>query len=258
MQKWKISEIWAGFINFFKCFSVAEVSVETLFFETTDTHVLDIIGESPNENKVTCEKFWSIRVDEDNKFTVEEKRILWGGEFVEREVYLLEDYSADKATANLKYAEAVRRMWEKSLAYTDNLPPLYHDRYCAHSYVLLEKRKDGVPVVKWVTMEYVYYEEYTEYHECQKVASADIDAFSLTFEDRDYDAREVQSMAMTPANYFSKIHLTRLHIEADIFYEVYGGERRVWHLDEVYKDFSYLKEEFLHFKENLKKGESEE
>jgi len=257
MQKWDVSEIQAGCYDFFKYDPSWEVTVEQLYFETTDTHVLDIIGESGSKDKVTCEKFWNVKVDEDNIFTVRKSKILRGGEFTEWEAFACEDYAENKDFANLEYANAVRRLMKKSRVYTENLPELYKYRESDHSFVILEKREDGVPVVKWVTAEYIYYEDYCEKQNPE--ASVDIGSFSLTYTDDVYDAYDVHLMANFPENScFAPIHLTKMHIKADISYVLYGDEKKVYHLDEVYEYSNYLTIRLRDFikeieKENLKR-----
>ena len=159
MRKNCISEIRAGLADFFEQHRLVDVSVSKFFLETTDTHIFDIVGESPGKDKVKCEKIWEIKADENNRFTVAETKLFWGGDLTEHEAFFVEEYFLDPVAANVQYAKAVRRMQDEAAEERRTAPPPYDASYSPRSFVILDKRADGVPLVKRISMGCVYYHD---------------------------------------------------------------------------------------------------
>ncbi|MBQ7775166.1 MAG: hypothetical protein IJ379_04510, partial [Lachnospiraceae bacterium] len=239
MQQWNISDLREGFYSIIGDCPKLEMSLNKLILETTDTHVLDLIGESQGKDKVKSGAFWRVDVDEDNTFTLEEVKVLYGGALVEREVFIKEDYFCNKEAGNIAYAKAVRELQDKSNAYNHKKQFKNTDSYNTHSYVLVEKRQDGVPVVKWITFEYVYYADIQKYqeHDSKNICEVPVD-----FEQKPYTSFDVYRMLRHPVMYGSPVHLTKVHVDADIFYISDNGERSAYHLDEIYEDYDWFLE----------------
>lgn len=158
MQELDISKIQAGVFQNVSSYSGIEVAVELLSFETTDSHVFDLIGNSDCAKKARVGLIWEIRWKEDQTFEVKETHLLYSGEIKEQFVFCKEDYEIGSEAYDEEYADIIRVLEVKAREFEKNRK--LKDSYGFHrlSFITYEKREDGKPVVKWITAEHVYFE----------------------------------------------------------------------------------------------------
>lgn len=245
MQQWNISDVRTGFQRIEKMYSKIKISLNKVIVETTDTHVLDVIGESQVKDKVKRGVFWRVSVKDDNTFSLEQVDVFYGGEVEEREVFIKEDYFGNKEMGNIDYAEVVRELQEKSYDYNNKLPFKISNFYNEHSYVMLEKRHDDVPIVKWVIFEYVYFAD------TQKSQKVNLCEIPVDFERKPDYLFDVYEFLRAPVRYGSFVHFTKVHIDADVFCVSYNGERNVYHLNEIYENYDLLIEALFELEKEL-------
>ncbi len=250
MQQWNIAEIREGVYGMMKEFPKLDISINQLSFETTDTHILDLIGESKDKDKVKGGVWACIKAKKDNTFAVGMLKLLYGGGIVEREVFVDDKYMDDEYLRNIAYARAVRQLEKKSHAYNHRKEFQNTSSFNTQSYVIVEMRADGVPVVKWVTFEYVYYADTYQYAE---KTAADICEIPFDLEENNYNSFDLYKLYGHPARYGSPIHFTKARMDADISYKSNDGEKSTYHLQKIYETYDTLLEALHDLEKNLGK-----
>lgn len=243
MQELDISKIQAGVFQNVSSYSGIEVAVELLSFETTDSHVFDLIGNSDCAKKARVGLIWEIRWKEDQTFEVKETHLLYSGEIKEQFVFCKEDYEIGSEAYDEEYADIIRVLEGKAKEFEKNRK--LKDSYGFHrlSFVTYEKREDGKPVVKWITAEHVYFEN-QKYSSQGIRRSKNIGEIVCVPSNNDYETWDIYDMAVGRwRNYEITEHLTSVHVVADVSMTPYGGEKVGYHIDEIYKGYQYFMNE---------------
>ena len=110
------------------------IDVQLLSIHTTDSHVLDIIGDSGATDKVKLGRMWCISVEKDNSFSAIEEQLVYSGEIREEAVFCNEQYDMENAAHNEEYADAIRILKEKSTIIIINLQCVH--KTCPYHCVL--------------------------------------------------------------------------------------------------------------------------
>lgn len=247
MQQWNISEIREGVYGMLREFPKLDITFNQLSFETTDSHVFDLIGESEAKDKVKAVAFGCIKAEKDNTFTVGMTKLLCGGEIVEREVFIEDAYWDDKLLTNIAYAGAIRRLEKKSYDYNHRKEFQNTSPFNTQSYVIVEMRQDGIPVVKWITFEYVYYADTYQYTE---KSTMDICEIPFDLKENNYNSFDLYKLYGHPVTYGSPVHFTKVRVDADISYKSEDGDRITYHMQEIYKEYDMLLETLHDFEKN--------
>lgn len=247
MIQWDFSEIKSGIEAMLSgCFGY-ELTIHKMFFETTKTQVFEVIGESKRKEKVKGGKFWSVRANSDNTFQLLEILIMYGEEPLESESFVKEDYHTNKSEGNLAYATVIKDWTAKNIA---KRKEKRWSKRNPHSYVILELRNDGLPVVKRVTFEDVYY--LREIHSCKKELSNIADV-PCDFREIEYDSPRLYELDNCPDMYGEKNQLTKLHVKADAVYDAFDGKKKVHRINRVYDSFYAFSEDLYNLEKDLGK-----
>ncbi len=255
MQERNITEIRKAIYDEFNQYDGMKFSFSQLQFGTTDEHIFDVIGESLAEKKVKTARLWEIEVTEDDEFSLAEYNVVYGGSVKEHEVFAIEKGGMSEEDYNEEYQIAIEDLADKARDYNRNMDKQDDCGFYRRAYVIFDKKEDGIPVIKWIVMEHLYFEE-SVYTSHQMIDVKNINDLETISDYRNDQMSDIYNMAcLRWQTYDIPEHLTMVYVKADVTYTPYNENEKVLHIDKIYDGYEMFSKEIDNFYKELKKSD---
>ncbi len=249
--QWGMHKIVTGLKEFLDVYLDMRVTLESLFMETTDNHVFDVIGESVCPHKAKTAAYERIRVSDGGMLLSCCVRLLYGGNMVEHKSYQNDAYGSNPDVDKL-YIEKIDAFSKEAHAYD----------YKNHttSLIICDRTESSVPVIRWICPEHLYHLDGSlEIGGIGGVGSISELPPIPEYTYREYDFADLYAMAYKYwRDYDEEEHLTKVHAKGTIAYTPYGKPEQTISFDKEYEHFGEFCESLLTFDKELQSNELED